>query len=265
MSGAAHERRETHHANCMNRSLVVDHRKSLVRQHDVEAPEHFAVLRRPASRRAAAAQAEAAAEPEILESGRNRASLRVIPMWWRPPALAAPSISRVSSAGTPAVNAAGERRRFYGAGDAGVRESQDFAMSSARRAWTATSDLHRGPPTSRDVRFNTTSAPARAPRAGRVWVLLHTEKFRTRRQAIAASGISSATASSARQLATDRSVRLVPVVRGAGVDLQRHRQRHRRHRRVLHHPLDDRQRLRRPRPPAPRRSVRRAPAAASAR
>jgi hypothetical protein len=40
------------------------------------------------------------------------------------------------------------------------------------------------------------------------------------------------------------SMRLVPIIRCAGVDLQRQRQQHRGERRVLHHVLDHRQRRR---------------------
>lgn len=57
---------------------------------------------------------------------------------------------------------------------------------------------------------------------GRVWVLLHTERFRTRRQAMSREWFLKRDRKFRKQLA--KSMRLVPIVGGAGVHLQRHMQ-----------------------------------------
>ena len=75
----------------------------------------------------------------------------------------------------------------------------------------------------RRLKQHNTGVGARSTR-GRVWILLHSEKFRTRRQAMSREWYLKRDRKFRKQLAQKLLVRLVPVVRGAGVDLQRHRQ-----------------------------------------
>jgi putative endonuclease len=57
---------------------------------------------------------------------------------------------------------------------------------------------------------------------GRLWVLLHTEKFRTRRQAMSREWFLKRDRKFRKGLAA-KLMRLVPIVGGAGVDRERHR------------------------------------------